>query len=752
MDNKKSSCNDKLIRRSTRRQVLQTTAVAAGVLGGVTASSTNGRAQEAGSEQWSFNTGGTITSSPTIVDSFVYFGSDDGDVYALNASSAFERWAFSTGGSVQSSPNVVSGLVFIGSQDNNLYAINADSGEEEWAFVTGEAINSSPTVVNSTVFVGSDDGRLYAVNASSGQEMWAYETGGAVKSSPVVVNGTVFFGSDDGTLYAINAESGEEQWTFETGDSIQRSPTVANGVIYASSEDNSLYAVSASGGEEQWTFDSEFGGLSMPTVTSAGSFVRDTLFVSDLTGTVYALNAELGGIRWENDLQDGSGTPTVVQSNVFFGNRNAIYALNVENGAIDWDTELDMTSAPTVVDGTLFFGSGTTLRAVNSGTTSSSEGSRITLGTLGHPPDWAYADQTIEINTEIPPSNDDDNSPPPQPDDGDDSPPPPPDDGDDSPPPPPQNDGLGLVATGGAGAAMLAGIGGAYKLLSSSDSNRQQKNSFEEETPSASSSVQDEVIEATDKTDTTNDVEPGKLRDDADEIVVNATAAREDGDLATAITLYDEAINLYKTAVDEINDEESKDEIKEMISQTNTDRETLVQLQNQRGDLKNALQLGETSFQTAVAAHVNSEYTVAKLRYRQARDQYQRALDELRRSDYELLSETIQVVVEREKDIIPGAIATVIDIPKEAIDALTDAGIETVADLQDVKTTATEDGKIETISKVEELEEQRIITEEKAAQLTALYWWHDRETYQFTTKGAIRQRYDQSSAGYESTK
>jgi len=754
MNNKKISSTDKLNGRPTRRRVLQTTAVAAGVISGVTATSINVAAQdEAGNEQWSFNTGGTITSSPTIVESFVYFGSDDGNVYALNASNAFERWAFQTDGSVQSSPTVVSGIVFVGSQDGSLYAIDTEGGEEEWAFSTGGAVNSSPTVVDGTVFVGSNDGTLYAVNASSGQEAWAYETGGAVESSPVVVNGTVYVGSDDGSLYAIDASSGEEQWTFETGGRIQRSPTVANETVYASSENDMLYAVSTSGGEEQWTFESEFGGLSMPTVASAGSFVRDTVFVGDLTGTVYALNAELGGTRWENDLQDGTGTPTVVQSNVFFGNRNATYALDVDTGSADWDVDSEMTSAPTVADGTLFFGSGSTLRAINSGTTSSSEGSRTRLGTLGHPTEWAYADQTIEIDT----SSQDDSSQPPQDDSTE-----PEDDNtqpqDDNTQPqddtsqPPQDDGLGMVAAGGAGVAVLAGIGGAYKWLRSSDSDQQGIDSFEEETPSTSPDVQDEVIEATDTADTADDVEPEVLRDDADELVVDATAAREDGDLETAITLYDEAIELYKTAVDEIDDEDTRDELKETIAQTNTDLEAVSQLQSRRGDLTEALQLGETSFQTAVAAHVNGENTVAKLRYRQARDQYQRALDELTGSDHELLSEVAQVSVNREKNITPGAIETVINLSEETADALTDAGIETVADLQNAQITSGEDDEIETIEQVEELREEGTITDEVAAQLTGLYWWHDQETYQFTTEAAIRQRYNQSSAGYEATK
>ena len=79
------------------------------------------------------------------------------------------------------------------------------------------------------------------------------------------------------------------------------------------------------------------------------------------------------------------------------------------------------------------------------------------------------------------------------------------------------------------------------------------------------------MIEATETADTTDDVEPDVLRDDADELVVDATAAREEGDLETAITLYDEALDLYKAAVDEIDDEDRSDELKETIAQTNSD-------------------------------------------------------------------------------------------------------------------------------------------------------------------------------------
>lgn len=41
----------------------------------------------------------------------------------------------------------VSGTVYVGSEDNNLYAVDASDGTEQWAFETGDDVDSSPTVV-----------------------------------------------------------------------------------------------------------------------------------------------------------------------------------------------------------------------------------------------------------------------------------------------------------------------------------------------------------------------------------------------------------------------------------------------------------------------------------------------------------------------------------------------------------------------------------------------------------------------------
>jgi outer membrane protein assembly factor BamB len=66
---------------------------------------------------------GYSVSSPVVADGKVYFGLDNGYVYALDALTGDIVWSYKTEGDVQSSPAISDGLLFVGSNDGNLYAI-----------------------------------------------------------------------------------------------------------------------------------------------------------------------------------------------------------------------------------------------------------------------------------------------------------------------------------------------------------------------------------------------------------------------------------------------------------------------------------------------------------------------------------------------------------------------------------------------------------------------------------------------------
>ena len=61
-----------------------------------------------------------------------------------------------------SSPAVANDVVYIGSNDYNLYALNAATGSKIWSYKTGQGVESTACVVNGVVYIGSMDNKVYA--------------------------------------------------------------------------------------------------------------------------------------------------------------------------------------------------------------------------------------------------------------------------------------------------------------------------------------------------------------------------------------------------------------------------------------------------------------------------------------------------------------------------------------------------------------------------------------------------------------
>ena len=176
----------------------------------------------------------------------------------LLAQEGDEKWSFETGGSVISSPAIGSdGAIYVGSTDNKLYAVNPD-GSLKWVFhLPTSALDSAPAIgSDGTIYVGSYDFYLYAVNPD-GTQKWAYRTGGYLTASPAIgADGTIYVGSGgygtDFKLYAINPD-GTLKWTFDC-PVLWSSPAIGiDGTIYVGSTDGGVYAVNP-GGTQKWKF------------------------------------------------------------------------------------------------------------------------------------------------------------------------------------------------------------------------------------------------------------------------------------------------------------------------------------------------------------------------------------------------------------------------------------------------------------------------------------------------------------------
>jgi eukaryotic-like serine/threonine-protein kinase len=230
-------------------------------------------------------------SSPSVWNGVVYFGSGDGNIYALDANSGALKWKFQTGDVVHSSPAIADGTLFIGSWDRYLYALDAASGKEKWRFKTGDdpdlhnhvGIQSSPAVVDGVVYFGCRDANVYAVDATTGKQKWSFSNNGSwVNNSPVVHGGRVYFGTSiPGVLHAVDAKSGADLFHLPTGTPVFASMAIAHGTLYVGNFGGNLTAIDLKTQKPVWVFETDGAKQNAPALLNAdGSIKFDAIFPS----------------------------------------------------------------------------------------------------------------------------------------------------------------------------------------------------------------------------------------------------------------------------------------------------------------------------------------------------------------------------------------------------------------------------------------------------------------------------------------
>jgi outer membrane protein assembly factor BamB len=181
--------------------------------------------------KWEFKTNGRIFSSPAVSDDTVFVGSNDHNLYAVNAADGTLKWKFDGKGLVNASPAVANGVVYIMSTSGSLFALDAATGAQKWKFTTtGEKCR---------------DSNLYAVDAATGTEKWKFNNKGSwVITSPAVHDGRVYFATSDSSLFqALDAKTGAPLFQLATGLFVFSSPAIAGGMAYFGNHAGSVKAV-----------------------------------------------------------------------------------------------------------------------------------------------------------------------------------------------------------------------------------------------------------------------------------------------------------------------------------------------------------------------------------------------------------------------------------------------------------------------------------------------------------------------------
>ena len=235
-----------------------------------------------------------IGAAPLIMDDRVFFGTDAGQVWALDAATLEPAWdaPFEAGSRVTVAPVGLDGFVYVGTENGDLWKVDAVSGTAEVCYPSeGLPITSEPVIADGVIFIPVRDGlTINARRAGSCGPAPSISLSAPVESSPAVV-GDVLYTGNGRYLEAWDLALSQRLWAFPGDDvlgglgGVVRWPVVVNGGVYFTSDDGWFWAVDKDG-KELWRYD-----LGARSVTSPAPGTG-VVFVADVSGTLHAIGCD----------------------------------------------------------------------------------------------------------------------------------------------------------------------------------------------------------------------------------------------------------------------------------------------------------------------------------------------------------------------------------------------------------------------------------------------------------------------------
>ncbi len=260
-----------------------------------------------------------IRSSPVITeydnDYYVIFGSDNTNLYCLDALTLDEEWVYKNSlGEIFSAPAVskkkedaskerVKYVYFLSGSDSSdyrlrLYQIKVSDGEpsevgsykEFYEFESGiDKTFSSPVFWDDYILVGASDGKLYRFEYGKLVPKVLYEGDSTLENE--IESTPSIYESKDGNVYAIfgtqvknnssmlcvNIEDSTKKWEYspETERFIRSSPAICDGRVYFGCHDGKVYCVDAESGEAVWHYQTPLDKDDNPRAINSSPAVAD---------------------------------------------------------------------------------------------------------------------------------------------------------------------------------------------------------------------------------------------------------------------------------------------------------------------------------------------------------------------------------------------------------------------------------------------------------------------------------------------
>jgi outer membrane protein assembly factor BamB len=278
---------------------------------------------------------------------------------ALDATSGDELWRVPLPGMSRTGVTLDGASAYVGDTKGEVVAIDATDGTIAWTQDIGGRIEVPLAADDaSVVVVGEDtDGREVTVavlDATTGDtrfEPLAFRIGSSAATAPSILDGHAIVGMPDRLVHAFDVEDGTEAWTALTITVFSPATGVAATAddVYVADLSGGLYALDAASGERDWDF--QFNEL---VVRSAPVRVGDSVLLGLTDGRLVAVDAGTGHLTWQGHAPGLTGTLAVGPDVVVAakGGRDAglvAYETDPDGALIDVASPTELDAGTTLV-------------------------------------------------------------------------------------------------------------------------------------------------------------------------------------------------------------------------------------------------------------------------------------------------------------------------------------------------------------------------------------------------------------------
>ncbi len=265
-------------------------------------------------QNWRFDSGSSrgksgVLLTPAVHADAVFTADGQGRIYAVGLADGKRKWVKNLKADISGGVGSGDGLVLLGTSKGVVYALDVRDGGEVWQQRVSSEVLAPPVAAYGMVAVRTGDGRVFGLSSASGQTRWSFRRSVPSLSlrgagRPLLYEQVVVIGFASGKIVAAEMESGRILWDVNVAQprgrneierlvDIDAMPVMIGSVIYVAAYQGRVTALALGSRRILWARDlSTYADLSVDD---------SKLYLSDVTGDVYALDRLTGETLWRQE-------------------------------------------------------------------------------------------------------------------------------------------------------------------------------------------------------------------------------------------------------------------------------------------------------------------------------------------------------------------------------------------------------------------------------------------------------------------